>query len=134
MSPGRTATSVMDASTLLAFVFKEPGWDAVRALAGDAPAMSAVNWSEVCQKASVYSVAPETLYDRALAIGLSVLDLTRSRSQSAAALWQETRFLGLSLADRVCLALAIELALPAVTADRAWARLAVPGLSVRPFR
>jgi PIN domain nuclease of toxin-antitoxin system len=34
-----------------------------------------------------------------------------------------TSHLGLSLADRACLALALRLGLPIVTADRAWAEL-----------
>lgn len=42
-----------------------------------------------------------------------------------------TRGLGLSLADRACLALAIRLAVPAFTADRMWADA---GVEVRMIR
>ncbi|HUN41819.1 MAG TPA: hypothetical protein VMU81_16155 [Acetobacteraceae bacterium] len=42
---------------------------------------------------------------------------------TAGALRKETRALGLSLGERACLALAIQLGAVAVTADRAWTRL-----------
>jgi PIN domain nuclease of toxin-antitoxin system len=44
----------------------------------------------------------------------------------AGTLEPETRPLGLSLGDRSCLALAEREGAPAVTADRAWSRLALP--------
>jgi PIN domain nuclease of toxin-antitoxin system len=40
-----------------------------------------------------------------------------------AALGRAATDLGLGLADRACLALALELGVPAMTADRAWAEL-----------
>jgi PIN domain nuclease of toxin-antitoxin system len=43
-----------------------------------------------------------------------------SDAETTADLWARTRHLGLSLADRTCLALAARLGVPAVTADRAW--------------
>ena len=38
----------------------------------------------------------------------------------------KTRALGLSLADRACLALALRLGLPVLTTDGAWAELDLP--------
>jgi ribonuclease VapC len=46
-------------------------------------------------------------------------------ARAAAALAAGTRAAGLSLADRACLALAIRLGQPVLTADRAWATVAV---------
>ncbi len=50
-----------------------------------------------------------------------------------AQLWQQTKFLGLSLGDRACLALAMEEQAIAVTADKAWAQLAL-GVSIQVIR
>jgi ribonuclease VapC len=44
-----------------------------------------------------------------------------------------SRAFGLSLCDRACLALAQSLALPALTADRSWARLDL-GIAIEVIR
>ena len=48
-------------------------------------------------------------------------------------MWASTRKAGLSLADRACLALALDLGATAVTADRAWAKVDV-GVEVKVIR
>lgn len=48
-------------------------------------------------------------------------------AQMAADLVPQTRAFGLSLGDRACLALGMELGLPVLTADRVWASI---GLAV----
>jgi ribonuclease VapC len=50
-----------------------------------------------------------------------------------AALRASSRAFGLSLCDRACLALAQSLALPALTADRSWARLDL-GIAIEVIR
>ena len=112
-----TAARVLDASALLAYLQREPDCEAV-VLAGSA--ISAVNWSEVVQKAVQAGLDPAGLRDEVAAHGLQMVDLTAPRAESVALLWARTRSAGLSLADRACLALATELGVPAVTADRAW--------------
>ncbi len=52
----------------------------------------------------------------------------------AAALQPLTQKHGLSIADRLCLALAMELGVPALTTDRAWANLALDGLQIELVR
>jgi ribonuclease VapC len=54
---------------------------------------------------------------------LQVVSLEAADGPEIARLRLATRERGLSLADRACLALAQRLALPALTADRAWAGL-----------
>lgn len=127
-------SSALDASALLALLFGEEGAQHFVTLAGPTPAMSAVNWSEVAQKATQYGVDRQLLRTRVDDAGLEIVDMTDWRAERAADLWPVTRPLGLSLADRACLALALETRAPAVTADRSWARLRIDGLVVRSLR
>ena len=64
--------------------------------------------------------------------GVRVVDFSLADAEMVAALWDRTRDLGLSLADRACLALAQRLHLPAVTADRQWQ--AVAGMTIQLIR
>lgn len=56
---------------------------------------------------------------------LTVIALEDSGGPAIARLRAATRHLGLSLADRACLALAQRLKLPVLTTDRAWAQLQI---------
>ena len=123
-------SSVIDASALLAYLFGESGGERLLRLAGDLPVMSTVNWSEVVQKALQYAVSADRLRAVGEEAGIVLLPFTPEHADHAARLWSETRSLGLSLADRACLALALVIGAPAVTADRTWTQLAVPGLRV----
>ena len=117
--------SVLDASALLAFLQDEPGADLVDTVLADS-CISAVNWSEVVQKALVAGVDVQGLKSDILALGLDILDFTDQQAEIAATLWVDGKKVGLSLGDRACLALADFLGLPVLTADRAWSKLAVP--------
>lgn len=132
--PSAEPTAVVDASALLAYLLREPGADAFVRLVGTQPVMSSVNWSEVVQKSVARGVDVGTLRVAAERAFLQILDFSVRRAERAALLWTETRSLGLSLADRACLALAVELARPAVTADQVWTRLSMDGLRVRCVR
>lgn len=113
---------VLDASALLALFRGEVAPSNVPIVGA---AVSAVNWSEVVQKMVQHGGAIDGLHADVVAQGLVVLDFTPGRAEGAAVLWGPTRALGLSLGDRACLALAHELGLPALTADRAWRHLDV---------
>jgi ribonuclease VapC len=56
-------------------------------------------------------------------VQLDVEPLDEAMAVASGALRPITKPLGLSLGDRVCLALAQRLALPVLTADKAWAKL-----------
>jgi len=60
------------------------------------------------------------------ALGLAVEPFSAGDADTAALLWPQTRHLGLSLADRACLSLALRLNLPVLTCDRIWAELTLP--------
>ncbi len=66
-------------------------------------------------------------------LGVSFEPFTPRQAELAAALWSRTHRYGLSLADRACLALALDRSLPVMTADRTWAQLDL-GLEVRVLR
>ena len=57
-----------------------------------------------------------------LGIG-EIIDFTADLAWEAARLRPLTKQYGLSLGDRACLALAIKLKIPAVTADKEWSKL-----------
>jgi ribonuclease VapC len=115
---------VLDASALLAFLHEEPGSDPV-AHALEGASVSAVNWSEVLQKSLHRKVEIEGMQQEFIEVGVSFEPFTPRQAETAARLWPRTRRHGLSLADRACLALAMDKALPVLTADRAWSELAL---------
>ncbi|OCG76360.1 type II toxin-antitoxin system VapC family toxin [Microbacterium sediminis] len=109
--------TVVDASAILAFLQGEEGADTVEAaLAGSA--ISAVNWSEVAQKVRARGGDWGTARALLLSYDLKVEPVTLVDAEHAAGLWAPGR--GLSLADRLCIALSHRLGVDALTADRAW--------------
>ena len=114
--------SVLDASAVIAVLRDEPGASAVEPLLGRA-AMSAVNWAEVLQCYEVLGLSTVGKRQDIEALGIEVAAFTADDAEIVARLRAPTRALGLSLADRACLALAERLGVAAHTADRAWARL-----------
>ena len=125
-------TLVLDASALLAFLHDEPGSSVIDELLEEG-LISSVNWSEVYQKALARGVPTEGLRADLEALGLEIVAFTPEQAERAAMIWGETRRMGLSLADRACLALGLESGLPVYTADRSWSELKL-GLEVRVVR
>ncbi len=115
---------VLDASALLAVLNQEAGAEEVVPLL-DRAAMSAVNWSEIVQKAAVRGVATQELRGEIEALGVTIVPFDSRQAEEAATLWPRTASAGLSLGDRACLALAHREAVPAVTTDRAWSTVSV---------
>ena len=133
-SPATNEPVVLDASAVIALLFKEPGAEAVRAHLRTG-VIGAANLAEVLAKLSDHGLpAPEAA--RAVAIlGLEVASMTEAQAQRSAELRPATRPAGLSLGDRACLALAAELDAPALTADRGWDAVAGPaGVRVQVIR
>ncbi len=109
---------VLDASAILAFVQNEEGADLVEDALSDSSRCSAANWSEVAQKV----MAADRDWDLVRALlnsyGIHVEPVEVGDAEWAARRW--TRGEGLSLADRLCLALAERVDEPVLTADIAW--------------
>lgn len=125
--------SVTDASSILALLRDEPGANLVhRALIDGEVFVSSVNVVEVLTKlmdrGAIYGDAVAALDE----LKLICVDFTKEHAQRAAALRTTTRRFGLSLGDRACLALAIELQLPVLTADQAWSQIDLPWRSSSP--
>jgi PIN domain nuclease of toxin-antitoxin system len=116
---------VLDASALLAYLRAEPGSEAVDGVLGSA-LITSVNWAEVLQKSLSAGVEAKGLRQELQALGLAVEPFSAGDADTAALLWPQTRNLGLSLADRACLSLALRLNLPVLTCDRSWAELTLP--------
>ncbi len=123
---------VLDASALLALLRREPGGELVEPLVSKA-LISSVNWSEVVQKALDQQADIGGLREDLEALGLEIVPFNAPMAERAAAFRASTRHLGLSLGDRACLALAAELDLTAVTADRLWSDLSV-GIAIQTIR
>lgn len=125
-------TCVLDASAVLTFLHDESGADRVRQVL-DGAVVSAVNWAEVVQKSLRRQADVSGMREEFVDIGVVFEPFTPEQAEIAARLWERTRAFGLSLADRACLALALERGLPVLTADRAWTALGL-GIDIRMVR
>ena len=112
----------LDASALLAFLFRETGHEQVREALGDA-CISTVNLSETLGRLARDGRDPEPLATGISKSGIEIVDFTEPQALTCARLLPQTRELGLSLGGRACVALAIERGIPAMTVDRVWLKL-----------
>jgi PIN domain nuclease of toxin-antitoxin system len=110
--------NVFDASALLAFLQGEEGSVLVEEALGQGGACGTANWSEVTQK--VVAAGGDWGLAKALlaTYHLDLEPVTAADAERAAALW--VRGGGLSLADRLCLALGHRLGADVLTADTSW--------------
>lgn len=123
---------VIDASAALACILGEQGGEEVLEQI-DGASISAVNWAEVVEKAITANVDDRSLRAVFEGLGASVLPVDAEHAEYAARLRAATRGLGLSLADRICFAVAAANGMPVVTADRNWAKVDV-GVEVQLIR
>lgn len=110
---------VVDASAILALLNREAGFATVAARIERA-AISAVNWAEVVARLAAKGVPAEAISEVSGQLGVTVVPFDATLAQVAGLMRASTRNQGLSLGDRACLALALRLNLPALTADQAW--------------
>lgn len=116
--------SVLDASALMALMHEERGADIVAEAIASGAAIGLVNLAEVLSKVAEVGQDPAAIFEQLRGAddggALSIEPLTESDCVEIARLRPLTRALGLSLADRACLALAARLDVPAITADGDW--------------
>jgi ribonuclease VapC len=123
---------VLDSSAVLAVINAEPGAERVIEVL-DGALLSAVNHAEVVTKLVERGVSRELARSTVLKIGVQVVNYGIDLADRTGELRRETRHLGLSLADRACLALAEWERLPVLTADRKWAKVDL-GIEIRLIR
>ncbi len=114
--------AILDASALLAWLQIEPGATIVEEILAES-AISSLNWSEVLQKSLAHGVDITGLRQDLEALGLVILPFDRDAAEQTARLWSAGS--NLSLADRACLALGVQYAVPVLTADRFWTQVTV---------
>jgi ribonuclease VapC len=109
---------VLDASAILAFLQEEPGSEVVETSMANGSMCGAVNWSEVAQK--VRAAGRDWDLVRALLVSYEVRvePVSADDAEWAARRWRAGE--GLSLADRLCLALAERVDVDVLTADATW--------------
>ena len=110
--------SVVDASVLLAFAQGEPGADRVEALLDEGASCGAANWSEVAQKIRAAGRDWDLVRALLVSYGVTVEAVVEADAEWAAQRWRRGE--GLSLADRLCLALGERLDADVWTADTSW--------------
>jgi ribonuclease VapC len=112
--------NVFDASALLAFLQGENGAKTVERELETGGACSAANWSETAQR--VLAQNRDWSLARALLLSyeLEIAPVTIEDAESAARAWRSGN--GLSLGDRLCIALGDRLDATVWTADTAWGR------------
>lgn len=112
---------VLDASAILALLQNESGADIVRTCVERTNSIiSAVNLAEVGYKMVECGLSGAQVQEAMIEFGVEVRPFDAEQAMILADLYVPTKNLGLSFADRACLALAQLMGLPALTADRVW--------------
>ena len=123
---------ILDASAIIAVLKSEPGAERVTAVSEGA-CVSTLTIAEVATWLAMAGMQVEQIDTAINLFRLTVEPFHHRRAVAAGVLVAKTRHRGLSLGDRACLALAIELKLPVMTGDRAWRDLDI-GVDIRFFR
>jgi ribonuclease VapC len=114
----------LDASALLALLFRETGHQKVSAVL-DQCVVSSLNLSEVLGRFSRDGHEVMPILSALERTALRFAEFDTAQAVLAAELLPHTRKLGLSFGDRACLALALSGRMEAMTADRVWSKLSL---------
>lgn len=120
---------VFDSSAVIALLQRESGAAFVASRLPEA-IISAVNVQEIAKKLIEAGTAETDIRTTIAGLQLDIRPHDIGNAYQAASLATATRQFGCGLGDRSCMALAIKLGVPAITTDRAWAQIEVPGLEV----
>lgn len=123
---------ILDASALMAFLRDEPGSARVESVLARA-AISTVNLSEILARAAELPDGLDSAKALLKGLQLRVVPFDEQQAEIAAKLRPTTRSLGLSLADRCCLAIGIAERATILTTDVCWAKLQM-GIDIQIIR
>ena len=125
---------VLDSSAIIAVILDEKGSDVVRDAFNQA-VISTCNVAEVYTKILQLGLghrAPDAIFG---SDSIDIVPLSLSQAKVAGDMVVLTGKAGLSLGDRCCLALAKEIGVSVLTADRPWAQFAdALGIEIRLIR
>jgi PIN domain nuclease of toxin-antitoxin system len=124
--------AVLDSSVLIA-IFRNENIDVGILDVIEGAVISAANYSEVWAKLFDFGLTSDPRIDAVLNLLSRIAPFTESQARLAADLRPLTKYAGLSLGDRACLALALEIGAEVYTADRQWAHLKL-GCSIHLIR
>jgi ribonuclease VapC len=125
-------THLVDASFMLALLLKERVSQGAEGLL-DGSAISAVNLSEIYRKLIDNGMPQDEAIGVVDGLRLEVIPFESDQAVETAQLRPLTRHLGMSFADRACLALARLRGFTVYTADHVWMELDL-GLDIRMIR
>jgi PIN domain nuclease of toxin-antitoxin system len=109
----------LDASAVIALLRGETGADKVAARL-DHALLSTANLAEVLTKATEWGRDPAEVLQEIGKLPVTVIPVTEEHALTAALLRPLTRSAGLSLGDRLCLALALSVGCAAMCAEAVW--------------
>ena len=127
--------AILDSAAVIAFLNREIGHEAITdALAAGAGVCTA-SIAEAIAVLVRRGLSAADAVEAVAELPIAVFDVDLELAQTAGTMAQATRQFGLSLGDRLCLALAAREHVPAITADRIWAQAGpVVGVEVRLIR
>ena len=126
------SATVLDSSAMLAVIYQEPGADRVVPRMRGA-LFSTVNLVEVQSKLILKGAKPDFAWRGIAGFQCDICPLDAEQARVASGMAWMAKPLGLSLGDRVCLALAIQRKATVYTADRAWSGLTL-GIKIELIR
>jgi ribonuclease VapC len=122
----------LDASALLAFMFRESGHEQVAEVIEES-CLSTVNLAEVLGRFVRDGHNSAAVLTRLQSMAIELVPLSVSHAAPIAEMLPKTQALGLSLGDRACLALAAAREIPALTADQSWVKADI-GIGIQLIR
>lgn len=128
------ARTLLDASALLAVIFNEAGADLVRETLRGEAMMSAVNVGEVAARLHQEGWTAREVGGVVDELRMGIIPFDTETALLSGRYRQQTKPFGLGLGDRACLATAARLGVAVLTADRAWTKLDLRGVTVTCIR